>query len=579
MAGGNLSPRQKMINMMYLVLTALLALNVSKEVLNSFFEVNLGIVKSTEGLQKKNLDTYSDFENAANQEKVKNYKKLANQVKPESDFLVDFIQSMKYELVLRSDGKVYLDSYKDENGDEIEENIREIDYSELSNDDKKKHIAHLGSKDKRNVSGDIFNPKNTPNGPNVNGDGMATQLRKKIDSFRKFLIGTLELAEDSTWIIEGSADKLIQKLNDNLLIDDGRSFGEKNVTWEEYNFYDMPSVGALTLLSKWQADIKNMESEVISFFANNIDASSLKFSSAMATTIPSSNFVLVGDEFKSKIFLTAYDKTSNPEILIGDYDSLPDGTYQFKGDPVVVPVVNGQGMYTVKGKRVGPQTYKGLIKILQDDGDQYYPFKGEYIVANKSFAVSPTKMNVLYTVIDNPVTVSVAGYQPDQVSLSMNGGSIKTVSKKKGEYMVTPDNKMRGKNVSISVSVRGDDGKRKSIGKMDFRVKQVPDPKIFHLRNNKVAKEEIIGKPTLSAQMVDFEFEGIVFKVVKFDIECVGNVSKPFYGKKRIDSEVKQEIGRLKKGDKVIISNIVVKQKGGNTRNMGPSTAFNYTIK
>tara|TARA_B100000674_G_scaffold35881_1_gene25012 strand:- start:11871 stop:13610 length:1740 start_codon:yes stop_codon:yes gene_type:complete len=579
MAGGNLSPRQKMINMMYLVLTALLALNVSKEVLNSFFEVNLGIVKSTEGLQKKNLDTYSDFENAANQEKVKNYKKLANQVKPESEFLVDFIQSMKYDLVLKSDGKVFLDSYKDENGDEIEENIREIDYSELSNDDKTKHIAHLEGKDKRNVSGDLFNPKNTVNGPNVNGDGMATQLRKKIDSFRKFLIGTLELAEDSTWISPGSADKLIQKLNDNLLIDDGKSFGEKNVTWEEYNFYDMPSVGALTLLSKWQADIKNMESEVISFFANNIDASSLKFSSAMATTIPSSNFVLVGDEFKSKIFLTAYDKTSNPEILIGDYDSLPDGTYQFKGDPVVVPVVNGQGMYTVKGKRVGPQTYKGLIKILQDDGDQYYPFEGEYIVANKSFAVSPTKMNVLYTVIDNPVTVSVAGYQPDQVSLSMNGGSIKTVSKKKGEYMVTPDNKMRGKNVSISVSVRGEDGKRKSIGKMDFRVKQVPDPKIFHLRSKKVSKEEIIGKPTLSAQMVDFEFDGIVFKVVKFDIECIGTVPKPFYAKKRIDSEVKQEIGRLKKGDKVIISNIVVKQKGGNTRDMGPSVGFNYTIK
>ena len=279
------------------------------------------------------------------------------------------------------------------------------------------------------------------------------------------------------------------------------------------------------------------------------------------------------------LLLTAYDTTSKPEILIGDYDSLPDGTYQFKGDPVVVPVVNGQGMYTVKGKRVGPQTYKGLIKILQDDGDQYYPFEGEYIVANKSFAVSPTKMNVLYTVIDNPVTVSVAGYQPDQVSLSMNGGSIKTVSKKKGEYTVTPDNKMRGKNVSISVSVRGDNGKRKSIGKMDFRVKQVPDPKIFHLRSKKVSKEEIIGKPSLSAQMVDFEFEGIVFKVVKFDIECIGTVPKPFYAKKRIDSEVKQEINRLKKGDKVIISNIVVKQKGGNTRNMGPSTAFNYTIK
>ena len=66
-----------------------------------------------------------------NQEKVKNYKNCTNQVKPESETLVDFIQSMKYDLVLKSDGKVYLDSYKDENGDEIEENIREVDYSEL----------------------------------------------------------------------------------------------------------------------------------------------------------------------------------------------------------------------------------------------------------------------------------------------------------------------------------------------------------------------------------------------------------------------------------------------------------------
>ena len=74
----------------------------------------------------------------------------------------------------------------------------------------------------------------------------------------------IKIGEDSTWIVQGSADKLIQKLNDNLLIEEGRSFGEKSYM-EEYNFYDMPSVGALTLLSKWHFDIKNMESEVISF--------------------------------------------------------------------------------------------------------------------------------------------------------------------------------------------------------------------------------------------------------------------------------------------------------------------------
>ena len=579
MAGGKLSPRQKMINMMYLVLTALLALNVSKEVLNSFFEVNLGIVKSTEGLEKKNLDTYSDFENAANQEKVKNYKKLANQVKPESETLVDFIQSMKYDLVLKSDGKVYLDSYKDENGDEIEENVREVDYSELSNVDKRKHIAHLGSKDKRNVSGDLFNPKNTPNGPNVNGDGMATQLRKKIDSYRKFLIGTLELAEDSSWIMPGSADKLIQKLNDNLLIDDGRSFGEKNITWEEYNFYDMPSVGALTLLSKWQADIKNMESEVISFFANNIDATSLKFSSAMATTIPSSNFVLVGDEFKSKIFLTAFDETSNPEILIGDYDSLPDGTYKFKSDPEIVPVVKGQGIYTVKGSRVGPQTYKGLIKILQDDGDQYYPFEGEYIVADKSYTVTPTQMNVLYAnEVENIVEVSVAGYQPEDIEISFSkfGKSLTNtntevykvndkpvfVSKKKGEYILKPNQSFVGKNVDVSVSVKNKDGKKQVLGKYTFRVKNVPGQTIIpRYVSGNYGKNKVLSN-TFSSKIENFDFP-IKFSVSEFTVVCIGT--------KRIETKVKGyklseaakvEINKLEKGQTVLFKDFVVRQKG-----------------
>jgi len=579
MAGGNLSPRQKMINMMYLVLTALLALNVSKEVLNSFFEVNLGIVKTTEGIDKKNLDTYLGFENATNQEKVKNYKNLANQVKPISSELVEDIQKMKYKLVLKTDGKVFLGQHKDEEGDEIEDNIFEVNYSELSDIDKSKKIAFLSAKDNRHASGDIFNPENKPNLPRIDGIGKATHLKNKIEEFRQSLLTILKTAEDSSWIASGSADKLIRDINENLKIKD--VYGEKGneVTWEKYNFYDMPAVGALTLLSKWQADVKNMEAEVISFLATNIDANSLKFTTAMATTIPSSNFVLKGDEFKSKIFLTAFDETAKPEILIGDYDSLSDGTYKFRGTPTIVPVINGQGIYTVKGGSVGPKSYKGLIKILQDDGDQYYPFEGEYVVSNKSFAVSATKMNILYTVIENPISVSVAGYQPDQVSISMSGGSIKTVSKKKGEYLVIPDTKMRDKKVSISVTVKDKYGKKKSIGKMEFRVRQVPDPSIFHLNSNKVSKEQITGKPNLSAKLLNFDFEGIVFKVVKFDIECIGTVSKPFNGKKKIDGEVKSEIGRLKKGDKVIISNIIVKQKGGSVRRMGPSVGFNYTLK
>jgi len=161
----------------------------------------------------------------------------------------------------------------------------------------------------------------------------------------------------------------------------------------------------------------------------------------------------------------------------------------------------------------------------------------------------------------------------------MSGGSIKTVSKKKGEYLVTPNSKMLNKDIFISVTVKGKDGRKKSFGKMEFRVREVPDPTIIHLKSLKVSKEAIIGKPRLKAELLNFDFEGIVFKVVRFDVECVGTVTVPFKGVSSITKEIKTEIGRMKKGDKVNITNIVVKQKGGSTRKMGTSIAFPYTIK
>ena len=126
MAGGKASPRQKMINMMYLVLTALLALNVSKEVLNSFFEVNLGIERSTTNFNTKNGDTYAAFDAAAELNKVKAgaFRDQAYEVKANADELVEFIQEMKYNLVLAADKEVYLGSQlelKDEDGNLLED--------------------------------------------------------------------------------------------------------------------------------------------------------------------------------------------------------------------------------------------------------------------------------------------------------------------------------------------------------------------------------------------------------------------------------------------------------------------------
>ena len=591
MASGRMTPRQKMINMMYLVLTALLALNVSKEVLNSFFEVNLGIVKTTNGLDKKNTETYAAFEDATNQEKVKNYKNLANKIKPDALELVDFIQEMKYTLVLTVDNAVFLGEHLDEDGEEIEDNKFEVSYDKLDDIDKNKKIAFLNKKDDRNSSGDAFNPENKVQLPRIDGEGKATQLKNHILDYKELLLDVLETAKDSNWVTtNGKLSSLIEEINTTLDIKEGKVYGDKGkkVSWEHYNFHDMPSVGALTLLSKWQADVKNMELAVISFLASNVNESFLKFSGAEATTIPSSNFILRNEEFKSKIFLTAFDKSSTPEIFIGDYEldsnGLPvlvDNEPIWNKAPEIVPVLNGKGEYSVKGNRVGPQTYKGLIKILQDDGNQYYPFEGEYLVADKSFAVSATQMNVLYANdIENPIQVSVAGYQPEDIKVSFSGGALTSVNRKKGEYIIKPSQANVGKEVNVSLSVKQKDEKRyKPIGKSVFRVKNVPGQTIGARYADGTYDKNKVKANTFSSKIKDFDFP-IKFSVSEFTVVCIGTkrVETKVKGYK-VSEAAKLEISKLSKGQTVLFKDFVVRQKGVPTYLDRPKDKFELIIE
>ena len=162
MAAGNLSPRQKMINMMYLVLTALLALNVSKEVLNSFFEVNKGIERTTTNFNSKNKSTYAAFDNAANEfpEKYQEVKDLAYSVKSDADKLVIFIQEMKYDLVKEADGKVCLGNASevlDEEGKPKEGTlIEDKRFIDLTKKQQLLPIAYLRAKSDRYASSQLF---------------------------------------------------------------------------------------------------------------------------------------------------------------------------------------------------------------------------------------------------------------------------------------------------------------------------------------------------------------------------------------------------------------------------------------
>jgi len=556
MAGNHpseLSPRQRMINMMYLVLTALLALNVSKEVLNSFFEVNTGIIRTTNQFDNKNDETYSAFLQAVEQNPVKAgpWKDKAFQVKEAANKLTREIQKMKYQLVLKVDDEVYLGQKYNEIGDKIEENRYEVDFDELTEKQKSRKIADLQNKEDRDASGEIM----------VN-TGVASQLKEDIKSFKDLLITMTdnnEVLEKSILTSLSTADKVKKK-------------GEGKESWENYYFNDMPSVAALTLLSKIQSDVRNSEANIIDFLRQEIDAGSLKFTSADAIQIPNTNYVLRGDSFKADIFLAAKDTTQDPEILVGDYIITDDG-FEMVGDYITIPVKNGIGVFAERTKSEGMQKWGGLITIKTDMGEKVYPFKGSYLVANKSVVVSPVNMNVFYLEVDNPVKISVPGFAAADITASMTNGKISPTKKSSGEYVARPTKKGKS-TVTLFTNI---DGKRTRMGAMEFRVKEVPPPKpyIGGKSEGVIEKQRMLAAGGIQAKLEDFDFKGVRYKIVSYSFTTVykGDQVTETVNSQKFTTKINAIINNTKSGNSITVSNIMARRtdaKGTATRSLPP---------
>ena len=560
MAAGKQTPRQKMINMMYLVLTALLALNVSKEVLNSFFEVNTGIVRTTYNFNAKNGESYMQFDNAAsnNPEKFQKVRDKAYTVKKQADDIALHIQEMKYKLVYWCDkGKVSLGSkleVLDEDGKPIKEKQTDKLWSDLTGEQQLMPIGHLNNKKDRDKAGELFFQAKRAA---VSGKAeKATELKNKILLFR-----------DSLIVLAGDNEFLINKIIDVCDVEDKQTKGKKQ-KWEHYNFVDMPAVAALTILSKIQSDMRNVEADVISYLKRNIDAKSLKFTSAEGIQIPKTNFVLRGDSFRSQIFITANNENQNPEIYVGEYDSLGVGQYEMRGEEGVdyetVKVVNGKGMFATKTKTVGNKKWGGLIAMKTETGTKFYPFTGEYLVAAKTAVVSPVNMNILYLEVDNPLSCSVPGYTPGEISAVIDNGKMSATKKSLGEYSARPSKKGKAV-VTLFANV---DGKRSRMGKMEFRVKEVPPPKASVMfttnANGKmlIDKMRMVNAGGIDAELKDFDFKGIHYIVTSFHLSGMYKGEQQHQDAKgpAFNKAMLGIIKNTKSGNTITISNIKAKR-------------------
>ncbi len=279
----HISPRQKMINLMYVVLMAMLALNISSEVLNGFSIVEESLNRTTANSSKENEVLYGNFaeQMKKNPQKVKEWFEKATAVKRMSDSLYNFAQALKVQIVREADGK-------DGN------------------------IYNIKSKDNLEAASHVMLAP---------GTGQGKKLYDAINNFRERI---LKMVPDKHQrdIIESNLTTKVPK-NSNTL--------GKN--WQEYMFEDMPVAGAVTLLSKLQSDVRYAEGEVLHTLVANIDMKDIRVNKLSAFVIPESKTVISGDQFSAQIVMAAVDTTQQPEIYVGG-QRITNGLYRFTAGAV-----------------------------------------------------------------------------------------------------------------------------------------------------------------------------------------------------------------------------------------------------
>jgi gliding motility-associated protein GldM len=522
MAGGKETPRQKMIGMMYLVLTALLAMNVSKDILNAFVVVNSGLQKTNENFATKNNKTYSDFEaaNAKDPAKTKPYYELAQQTRKECDALVKYIDDIKRKVIMETDKK------DDKAADSLMRALQYVDSKD--NYDVPTHIM---------IGDDPANPKG--------GEHTAKELREKINALRTSLVKKFE-------------NKELFLPND----------AKEMESWENGNFYHLPLAAVITNLSKIQADIKNAEADVINKLLSAVKGKDFTFDKLVAKVIAPSSYIMQGEEYKADVLLVAFNSTQSPKVILGEVDTTirdeSKNPLKGPGDSTKVEVAGGMGHYTVQASGEGLQKWGGAIKVEKPGGGfNYYPFQAEYMVARPAAAVFLEKMNVFYIGVDNPVTITAAGVAPENLTISMAGGTF-SGSKGKGIVRVTG-----GSEASINVGAKFGTSS-KQMGTFKFRVKRVPDP-VAYVAGKKgddiVSKGEVMSIQGVLAKLENFDFD-LKFDVISFDMSM--NLKGSFVTESSQTNRLTPNMASLLKnagtGTKIYFENIRAKGPDGTVR-------------
>ncbi len=522
------TPRQKMIGMMYLVLTAMLALNVSKDILNAFAIVDQTILSAreiTESNIASDVFQLQKQEMIYGEEKVKDAMADYRIIEKESNDLVVYIEALSDSLIKFVDGTQF---YEDSAGNEVRKTVKEV-----------------SAKD------NYSKPSEYMIGNEVTGKGKAFELRAMMDTYRNKMLSLVK--PDDRQMLD---DKMPLKTN---LVYKSNNGAERS--WEDYHFNGTITVAALTLLNQIKGEVRQVQSDLMSYTVASISADDFKFNQINGRAIPESKVVFMGDSYSADIIVAALDTLQNPEVYYKmGIDNLPaDQMSSAK------KVVGKGGKVTLEfpASSAGEVKYAGLIVINGPDGlPKSYPFNESYTVLKPTATVAAEKMNVLYIGIPNPLSVSCP-VSPDKVSIALEGGGTQTKTGD-GMYDVSVPANLAGKTVKISVNADG-----KSMGSTTFRVKRVPDPTPTigaNIRGGRVPKNQLTANPFVIAKMPEDFVYDLKWQVQSYQVTFVegGMEAAPVTVQgANFPESVKTKIKNAKRGTTIWFTGIKAKSPAG----------------
>jgi len=323
--------------------------------------------------------------------------------------------------------------------------------------------------------------------------------------------------------------------------------------WDVALFEGMPLSAVVTILTKYQSDIRTSEAEVVQYLKGQTDALDFRVNKITALVVPNSRYVIRGGKYSSRIVLSAVDSTKVPEYYIGS-TRIKDG------------------IYDINCAKSGSFNYSGFIKLPMTDGSiKMYPFKSDYIVGDPSATVSNEDLNVVYRGIDNKFGISVPGVASDNVSVRVSGGTVQKVA---GRYIIRPT---QDGEINISVYAKID-GKELPMGGGAYRVKYIPDPKSFlqytdaggiprTLQDGALTKRVLKSGITIIASYGADELIKANFTVQSFTmVTPLGSVST---SGSRLSAKMLSDIDRLEGGDLINFKNIKAVGPDGKVRSLG----------